>query len=71
MSATVVDLSQGYYHLPLRKKTQRILTKVLPFGKYAYKRLPMGLASASDISQLLMMIYSVTWTILWCIWTTY
>ena len=50
-SATALDLSQGYYHIPLTKNAQKICTTILPWGKYSYKRLPMGLASAPDIFQ--------------------
>ena len=54
VSATAIDLSQGYYHLPLSKEAQKLLTTVLPWGKYAYKKIPMGLASAPDIFQKVM-----------------
>ena len=54
-SATAIDLSQGYYSIPLSKKSQKICTTILPWGKYAYKRLPMGIASAPDIFQSIMM----------------
>ena len=30
-SATAIDLSQGYYHLSLSEKAQKILTTVLPW----------------------------------------
>jgi putative transposase len=53
-SATALDLSQGYYHIPLTKNAQKICTTILPWGKYSYKRLPMGLASAPDIFQSVM-----------------
>ena len=33
----------------MNKKAQRILSTVLPWGRYSYKRLSMGLASAPDI----------------------
>ena len=49
-SATAIDLPQGYYSIPLSKKIQKIYTTVLPWGKYAYKRLQMGIASAPDTS---------------------
>ena len=52
--ATAIDLLQGYYHIPLSKKAQKICTTILPWGKYSYKRLPMGLASAPDIFQSIM-----------------
>ena len=53
-SATAIDLSQGYYHIPLSESAQKICTTILPFGKYSYKRLPMGLALAPDIFQSIM-----------------
>ena len=36
-STTALDLSQGYYSIPLSKKSQKICTTILPWGKYAYK----------------------------------
>ena len=51
---TAIDLLQGYYHIPLSEKAQKICTTILPWGKYSYKRLPMGLASAPDIFQSIM-----------------
>ena len=53
-SATAIDLSQGYYHIPLTENARKICTTILPFGKSSYKRLPMGLASAPDIFQSIM-----------------
>ena len=49
--ATAIDLRKGYYHIPLDEATQRLCTTVFPWGKYAYKRLPMGIATAPDIFQ--------------------
>jgi hypothetical protein len=40
--ATAIDLSMGYYHIPLDLKAQKLCTTILPWGKYQYKRLPMG-----------------------------
>ena len=54
VSATAIDLSQGYYHIPMSKEAQKILSTVVPWGRYSYKRLPMGLASAPDIFQNIM-----------------
>jgi hypothetical protein len=48
-------LSQGYYSIPIDEKTQKICTTVLLWGKYAYKRLAMGIACAPDIFQSIMM----------------
>jgi hypothetical protein len=41
--ATAIDLSMGYYHIPLDKGSQRLCTTVLPWGKYRYMRLPINL----------------------------
>ena len=52
--ATALDLSMGYYHIPLDKASQRLCGTVLPWGIYTYKKLPMGIASAPDIFQGIM-----------------
>ena len=44
----------GYYHIPLSENAQKLCTTALPWGKYRYKRLPMGIASAPDIFQHIM-----------------
>ena len=55
LSATALDLSQGYYSIPICKQSQKICTIILPWGKYAYQRLPMGVACAPDIFKSIMM----------------
>jgi hypothetical protein len=52
--ATAIDLSMGYYHIPLDEESQKLCTTILPWGKYQYLRLPMGVASAPDIFQAIM-----------------
>ena len=49
--ATALDLNMGYYHIKLNPDAQRLCTIVLPWGKYKYKRLPMGLSVSADIFQ--------------------
>jgi hypothetical protein len=49
--ATAIDLSMGYYHIPLDEYSQRLCTIILPWGKYRYKRLPMGIKNSPDIFQ--------------------
>ena len=49
--ATALDLNMGYYHLRLDPAAQDACTIVTEFGKFAYQRLPMGVACAPDIFQ--------------------
>ena len=53
-SATALDLSQGFYTIPIDEESQKICTTILPWGKYAYQRLAMGIACAPDIFQSIM-----------------
>jgi hypothetical protein len=47
--ATAIDLGMGYYHIPLDLEAQKLCTTLLPWGKYQYKRLPMGVKTSPDI----------------------
>ena len=49
--ATQLDLNMGYYTVRLDGDAQRICTIILPWGKYSYLRLPMGIAGSPDIFQ--------------------
>ena len=49
--ATAIDLSMGYYHIPLDEHSQKLCTTILPWGKYRYRKLPMGVSTAPDIFQ--------------------
>ena len=51
MYATSLDLNMGYYHILLTPNASRLCTVVLPWGKYEYLRLPMGLCNSPDIFQ--------------------
>ena len=53
--ATALDLSMGYYHIPLTEEASKLCTTILPWGKYRYLRLPMGIKNATDIFQNVMM----------------
>mgnify|MGYP003756806027 CR=1 FL=1 len=50
--ATAIDLSMGYYHIPLDLEAQKMCTTILPWGKYQYKRLYIGVKTSSDIATL-------------------
>jgi hypothetical protein len=49
--ATSLDLNMGYYHIELSGHAKQLCTIVLPWGKYEYQRLPMGLCNSPDIFQ--------------------
>ena len=49
--ATSLDLNMGYYHIELTPNAKRLCTIVLPWGKYEYQRLPMGLCNSPDVFQ--------------------
>jgi hypothetical protein len=46
-----LDLNIGYYTISLDLVAARICTIIYPWGKYSYKRLPMGIAGSPDIFQ--------------------
>jgi hypothetical protein len=41
--ASESDLNMGYYHIKLDADAQNLCTIVFPWGKYKFKRLPMGI----------------------------
>ena len=45
----LLDLNMGYYHIQLSKNASNLCTIVIPWGKYHYKRLKMGIANSPDI----------------------
>jgi hypothetical protein len=51
---TAIDLVMGYYHIPLDLEAQKLCTTRLPWGKYHYKRLPLGVKISPDIFQRIM-----------------
>jgi hypothetical protein len=49
--ATSLDLNMGYYHIKLDPQSRKLCTIVLPWGKYEYDSLPMGLNNSPDVFQ--------------------
>ena len=49
--ATSLYLNMGYYTIRLDPDASKICTIFLPWGKYSYLRLPMGVACSPDIFQ--------------------
>ena len=49
--ATSIDLNMGYYHIRISENTSNLCTIIMPWGKYNYKCLPMGIANPPDIFQ--------------------
>ena len=49
--ATALDLSMGYYSIRLSNKSSDACTIITEFGKFRYKRLPMGVSCSPDIFQ--------------------
>jgi hypothetical protein len=41
----------GYYTIRLDPDASKIYTIIFPWGKYSYKRLPMGIAGSPEIFQ--------------------
>jgi transposase InsO family protein len=48
---STIDVSMGFWCILLDKRSQRLCTIILPWGKYSYVRLPMGLSVSPDIYQ--------------------
>ena len=46
-----LDASKGYFQLPLNEESSKLTTFITPFGRYAFKRVPFGVSSASEIFQ--------------------
>jgi hypothetical protein len=47
--ATALDLNMGYYTIRLDPDASKICTIIFHWGKYSYKRLPMGIAGSPGI----------------------
>ena len=43
---TMVDIKSGYWHLNLDKKSRKLTTFIIPFGRYIFNSFPIGIKSA-------------------------
>ena len=50
--ARSLDLNMGYYHIRLSYQASNLCTIILPWAKYRYKLLPMGVSYYQDISRI-------------------
>lgn len=48
---TVLDLKEGFYHVPLEEECMLYTTFITPFGKFCFKRLPFGLNVSPEVFQ--------------------
>jgi hypothetical protein len=46
-----LDLNMGYYHIELSPFSKYLCTIVMPYGKYEYQHLLVGLCNSPDIFQ--------------------
>ena len=49
--ARSLDLNMVYYRISINNQASNLCTIILPWGKYKYKRLPMGICNSPDIFQ--------------------
>ncbi|GFS90805.1 uncharacterized protein K02A2.6 [Nephila pilipes] len=48
---SVVDLKDGFWHVPLDEVSSEICTFNTPFGRYKFNKLPFGIVSAPEVFQ--------------------
>ena len=46
-----LDVNMGCYHIGLSTRNKKIYTIVLPWGKYEYRKITMGVCISPDIFQ--------------------
>ena len=49
--ATSLDLNMVYYNIRISKNPSNLCKIIIPWRKYFYRRLPMGVANSPDIYQ--------------------
>ena len=48
---TTLDASSGYWQLVLEEDSSKLTKFITPYGRYRFRRLPLGICSASEIFQ--------------------
>ena len=48
---TVLDVKQGFWHIPLEEQGSYMTTFNSPFGRYRWLRMPFGISSAPEVFQ--------------------
>lgn len=48
---SVLDLKDGFFHVPLDSDSSKYCTFITPFGKYSFLRLPFGLSVSPQVFQ--------------------
>ena len=52
------DLNMRYYHIQITEDTSNLCTIILPWGKYRYKCLTMGVSNSPEFFNRKLTIYS-------------
>ena len=62
---TTIDMSWGFYQLPMEPKSQNYTAFSTPFGSFQWLRMPMGLTRSPNTFQSLMehLLVGLTWNI--------
>ena len=48
---STLDANMGYFQLALHENSQSLTCFIIPFGRYMYKRLSMGICAAPELYQ--------------------
>lgn len=48
-----LDTTSGFWQVPLHEESEPMTTVVMPFGRYCFRRLPVGISSAPEHFQLI------------------
>ena len=48
---SILDVKQGFWHVPLEEESSYLTTFNTPFGRYRWLRMPFGISSAPEVFQ--------------------